>query len=72
MAMAGSGSVWRLARIPFEQVIAIEPDPVRLPALCSGLWGCFRSSCASSSTPAGCLLHLEHGLDEAARGAKSG
>jgi hypothetical protein len=36
------------------------------------LWGCFRSSFASSSTPAGCLLQLEHGLDEAARGAKSG
>jgi hypothetical protein len=38
------------------------------------LWGCFcfRSGFASSSTPAGCLLQLKHGLDEAARGAKSG
>jgi hypothetical protein len=35
-------------------------------------WGCFRSGFASSSTPAGSLLHLKHGLDEAARGAKSG
>jgi hypothetical protein len=36
------------------------------------LWGCFRSSFASSSAPAGCLLQLIHGLDEGARGAKSG
>jgi hypothetical protein len=35
------------------------------------LWGCFCSSFASSSTPAGCLLQLKHGLDKAARGAKS-
>jgi hypothetical protein len=31
------------------------------------LWGCFRSSSASSSTPAGCLLQLAllvHGLDK--------
>jgi hypothetical protein len=35
------------------------------------LWVCFRSSFASSSTPAGCLLQLIHGLDEGARGAKS-
>jgi hypothetical protein len=35
------------------------------------LWGSFRSSSASSSTPAGCLLQLIHGLDEGARGAKS-
>jgi hypothetical protein len=38
------------------------------------LWGCFRSSSASSSTPAGCVLQLIHGLDgdedEGARGAK--
>jgi hypothetical protein len=47
--------------IPFEQ---IKPDFL--------LWGCFRSSFASSSTPAGCLLQLKHGLDEGARGAKSG
>jgi hypothetical protein len=49
--------------IPFEQ---INPDYL--------LWGCFRSSFAmhSSSTPAGCLFQLKHGLDEAARGAKSG
>jgi hypothetical protein len=47
--------------IPFEQ---IKPDYL--------LWGCFRLSFASSSTPAGCLLQLKHGLDEAARGAKSG
>jgi hypothetical protein len=47
--------------IPFEQK---EPDHL--------LWGCFRSSFASSSTPAGCLLQLIHGLDEGARGAKSG
>jgi hypothetical protein len=46
--------------IPFEQK---EPDYL--------LWGCFRSSFASSSTPAGCLLQLIHGLDEGARGAKS-
>jgi hypothetical protein len=30
------------------------------------LWGCFRSSFASSSTPAGCLLELTHGLDRSA------
>jgi hypothetical protein len=47
--------------IPFEQK---EPDYL--------LWGCFRSSFASSSTPAGCLLQLIHGLDEGARSAKSG
>jgi hypothetical protein len=35
------------------------------------LWGCFRSGFASSSTPAGCLFQLIHGLDEGARGAKS-
>jgi hypothetical protein len=35
-------------------------------------WGCFRSSFASLGTPAGCLLQLIHGLDEGARGAKSG
>jgi hypothetical protein len=35
------------------------------------LWGCFRSSFASSSTPAGCLLQLIHGLDEGTRGVKS-
>jgi hypothetical protein len=29
------------------------------------LWGCFRWSFASASTPAGCLLQLIHGLDEA-------
>jgi hypothetical protein len=48
--------------IPFEQ---IKPDYL--------LWGCFRWSFASSSTPAGCLLQLVliHGLDEGARGAKS-
>jgi hypothetical protein len=46
--------------IPFEQ---IKPAYLR--------WGCFRSGFASSSTPAGCLLQLNHGLDEAARGAKS-
>jgi hypothetical protein len=46
--------------IPFEQK---ERDYL--------LWGCFRSSFASSSTPAGCLLQLIHGLDEAARGAES-
>jgi hypothetical protein len=47
--------------IPFEQK---GPDYL--------LWGCFRSSFASSSTPAGCLLQLIlHGLDEGARGAKS-
>jgi hypothetical protein len=48
-------------QIPFEQ---IKPDYL--------LWGCFRWSFASSSTPAGCLLQLKHGLDEAARDAKSG
>jgi hypothetical protein len=38
-----------------------------------GLRDPLRSSFASSSTPAaGCLLQLKHGLDEAARGAKSG
>jgi hypothetical protein len=47
--------------IPFEQ---IKPDHL--------LWGCFRSGFASSSTPAGCLFQLKHGLDEAARGAESG
>jgi hypothetical protein len=47
--------------IPFEQK---EPDYL--------LWPPLRSSFASSSTPAGCLLQLKHGLDEAARGAKSG
>jgi hypothetical protein len=46
--------------IPFEQK---EPDYL--------LWGCFRWSFASASTPAGCLLQLIHGLDEGARGAKS-
>jgi hypothetical protein len=35
------------------------------------LWGCFRWSFASSSTPAGCLNISIHGLDEGARGAKS-
>jgi hypothetical protein len=50
-------------------------DPVRakgtrLPALAPP--APLRSSFASSSTPAGCLLQLKHGLDEAARGAKSG
>jgi hypothetical protein len=49
-----------LTTIPFEQK---EPDYL--------LWGPLRSSFASSSTPAGCLLQLEHGLDEGARGAKS-
>jgi hypothetical protein len=48
-------------QIPFEQK---EPDYL--------LWAPLRSSFASSSTPAGCLLQLEHGLDEGARGAKSG
>jgi hypothetical protein len=48
-------------KIPFEQ---IKPDYL--------LWGCFRWSFASSSTPAGCVLQLKHGLDEAARDAKSG
>jgi hypothetical protein len=38
---------------------------------CSLLWGCFRWSSASASTPAGCLFQLVHGLDEAARGAES-
>jgi hypothetical protein len=52
-------AMYRLS-IPFEQ---IKPDYL--------LWGCFRSSFASSSTPAGCLLQLIHGLDEGARGAKS-
>jgi hypothetical protein len=47
-------------QIPFEQK---EPDYL--------IWGCFRSSFASSSTPAGCLFQLKHGLDEGARGAKS-
>ena len=47
--------------IPFEQK---EPDYL--------LWAPLRSSFASSSTPAGCLLQLIHGLDEGARGAKSG
>ena len=46
--------------IPFEQK---EPDYL--------LWAPLRSSFASSSTPAGCLLQLKHGLDEGARGAKS-
>jgi hypothetical protein len=47
--------------IPFEQK---EPDYL--------LWGPLRSSFASSCTPAGCLLQPKHGLDEGARGAKSG
>jgi hypothetical protein len=46
--------------IPFEQK---EPDYM--------LWGCFRWSFASTSTPAGCLLQLIHGLDEETRDAKS-
>jgi hypothetical protein len=49
-------------------------DPVRAKGTLDYLlwgWGPFRSSFASSSTPAGCLLQLKHGLDEAARGAKS-
>jgi hypothetical protein len=50
---------YRLAT-PFEQK---EPDYL--------LWAPLRSSFASSSTPAGCLLQLIHGLDEGARGAKS-
>jgi hypothetical protein len=50
-----------MPRIPFEQK---EPDYL--------LWGPLRSSFASSSTPAGCLLQRIHGLDEGARGAKSG
>jgi hypothetical protein len=61
MCLAPAGE--HLARqppIPFEQ---IKPDYL--------LWGCFRWSFASSSTPAGCLLQLIHGLDEGARGAKS-
>jgi hypothetical protein len=45
--------------IPFEQK---EPDYL--------LWGPLRSSFASSSTPAGCLLQLKHGLDEGAGGAR--
>jgi hypothetical protein len=52
--------MWYVDGIPFEQK---ETDYL--------LWGCFRSSFASSSTPAGCLLQLIHGLDEGARGAKS-
>jgi hypothetical protein len=48
-------------RSPFE---LNKPDYLR--------WGALRSSSASSSTPAGCLLQLAHGLDEGARGAKSG
>jgi hypothetical protein len=47
--------------IPFAQK---EPDYL--------LWGPLCSSFASSSRPAGCLLQLKHGLDEAARDAKSG
>jgi hypothetical protein len=39
--------------IPFEQK---EPDYL--------LWAPLRSSSASSSTPAGCLLQLKHGLDD--------
>jgi hypothetical protein len=35
------------------------------------LWGALRSGFTSSSTPAGCLWQLIHGLDEGARGAKS-
>jgi hypothetical protein len=50
----------QLLQIPFEQK---EPDYL--------LWGPLRSRFASSSTPAGCLLRLIHGLDEGARGAKS-
>jgi hypothetical protein len=50
----GMGNPMQAFRIPFpfEQK---EPDYL--------LWGCFRSSFASSSTPAGCLLQLIHGLD---------
>jgi hypothetical protein len=46
----------------------------RNPITCLGPPSALRSSFASSSTPAGCFLQLEHGhgLDEAARGAKSG
>jgi hypothetical protein len=50
-----------LNEIAFEQ---FKPDYL--------LWGPLRSIFASSSTPAGCLLQLKHGLDEGARGAKSG
>jgi hypothetical protein len=46
--------------IPFEQ---IKPDYL--------LWGCFRSNFASSSTPAGCVLQLKHGLDHRAREAQN-
>jgi hypothetical protein len=54
------GGVWVVGVIAFEQK---ERDYL--------LWGCFRSSFASSSTPAGCLLELIHDLDQGARSAKS-
>jgi hypothetical protein len=47
------------AGIAFEQ---IKPDYL--------LWGFFRWSFSSASTPAGCLFFLIHGLDEGARDAK--
>jgi hypothetical protein len=54
-------AVAHVAESPFE---LNKPDYL--------LWGALRSSFASSSTPAGCLLQLIHGLGEGARGAKSG
>jgi hypothetical protein len=54
------------------------PSPFELNKPDYLLWGCFRSSFASSTTPGGCLLQLKHGLGpgswmrrRAARGAKS-
>jgi hypothetical protein len=46
----------------------------RNPIACSAVCGAPSARVllvASSSTPAGCLLQLKHGLDEGARGAKS-
>jgi hypothetical protein len=51
----------------------LNSDPVRAKKEPDYLlWGCFRWSFASASTPAGGLLQLIHGLDEGARGAKPG
>ena len=60
-AAGGAGAVWHVG----------SRSSKMNPITCSGLWGCFRSGFASSSTPAGCLFQLIHGLELRAREARN-
>jgi hypothetical protein len=65
IALQGAGE--RVSQLAARSWACPVRDPVRAnqtrsPALGSGLWGCFRCSCASANTPAGCLLQLVHGM----------